>query len=41
VLDLSDESVIIEVDRGTRLKFDRSAIAREAKPAKEVLKDQE
>jgi preprotein translocase subunit YajC len=33
VVDLSDESVIIEVDRGTKLKFDRSAIAREVKPA--------
>ncbi|SHK13018.1 preprotein translocase subunit YajC [Hymenobacter psychrotolerans] len=34
VLDLSDDAVIIEVDRGTKLKFDRSAIAREVKPAK-------
>ena len=34
VLDLSDETVIIEVDRGTKLKFDRSAISREVKPAK-------
>ncbi|MBC8084168.1 MAG: preprotein translocase subunit YajC [Hymenobacter sp.] len=33
VLDVNDESVTIEVDRGTRLKFDRSAIAREVKPA--------
>ncbi len=37
VLDVSDESVTIEVDRGTRLKFDRSAIAREVKPAKETI----
>lgn len=37
VLDLSEDSVIIEVDRGTKLKFDRSAIAREVKPAKAVL----
>ncbi|WP_245319135.1 preprotein translocase subunit YajC [Hymenobacter elongatus] len=29
VVDVHEESVIIEVDRGTRLKFDRSAIARE------------
>lgn len=36
VVDLSDETVVVEVDRGTRLKFDRSAIAREAKPAKVV-----
>lgn len=36
VVDLTDETVVIEVDRGTRLKFDRSAIAREAKPAKAV-----
>jgi preprotein translocase subunit YajC len=39
VLDLTDESVTIEVDKGTRLKFDRSAIAREVKPAKEVVKE--
>lgn len=31
VVDLSDDAVIVEVDRGTRLKFDRSAIAREVK----------
>ncbi|GGF02243.1 preprotein translocase subunit YajC [Hymenobacter cavernae] len=30
VVDLSDESVIIEVDKGVRLRFDRTAIAREA-----------
>ncbi len=34
VVDMTDEAVIIEVDRGTKLKFDRSAIAREVKPAK-------
>jgi preprotein translocase subunit YajC len=39
VLDLTDEAVTIEVDKGTRLKFDRSAIAREVKPAKEVVKE--
>ena len=39
VLDLNEDSVTIEVDRGTRLKFDRSAIAREVKPAKEVVKE--
>lgn len=39
VVDISAESVVIEVDRGTRLKFDRSAIAREVKPAKEVVKE--
>jgi preprotein translocase subunit YajC len=33
VVDLTDESVIIEVDRGTKLKFDRSTIAREVKAA--------
>ena len=40
VLDVNEESVTIEVDRGTRLKFDRSAIAREVKPAKEVVQSQ-
>ena len=30
VVDLSDEGVIIEVDKGVRLKFDRTAIARES-----------
>lgn len=39
VIDMTDEAVIIEVDRGTKLKFDRSAIAREVKPAKDVVKD--
>ncbi|MCB2410461.1 preprotein translocase subunit YajC [Hymenobacter lucidus] len=29
VLEVHDESVIIEVDKGVRLKFDRTAIARE------------
>ncbi|WP_324673722.1 preprotein translocase subunit YajC [Hymenobacter sp. GOD-10R] len=29
VVDLSDDAVIVEVDKGVRLKFDRSAIARE------------
>ncbi|UOG74749.1 preprotein translocase subunit YajC [Hymenobacter tibetensis] len=38
VLDVNEDSVTIEVDRGTRLKFDRSAIAREVKPAREVVK---
>ncbi|QIL76416.1 preprotein translocase subunit YajC [Hymenobacter sp. HDW8] len=33
IVDVHEESVIIEVDRGTRLKFDRSAIAREVTPA--------
>ena len=32
VVEVSEESVIIEVDRGTRLKFDRTAIAREVAP---------
>ena len=32
VVDVHEESVIVEVDRGTRLKFDRSAIAREVTP---------
>ena len=39
VLDVNEDSVTIEVDRGTRLKFDRSAIAREVKPAREVVKE--
>ncbi|WP_375438308.1 preprotein translocase subunit YajC [uncultured Hymenobacter sp.] len=39
VLDVNEDSVTIEVDRGTRLKFDRSAIAREVKPVKEVIKE--
>lgn len=30
VVDLTEEGVIIEVDKGVRLKFDRTAIAREA-----------
>jgi preprotein translocase subunit YajC len=29
VVDLTDETVVVEVDRGTKLRFDRSAIARE------------
>ena len=29
VVELSDESVTVEVDKGVRLRFDRSAIARE------------
>ena len=29
VVDLTDETVVVEVDRGTTLRFDRSAIARE------------
>ncbi|OUJ70235.1 preprotein translocase subunit YajC [Hymenobacter crusticola] len=29
VVDLSDDAVIVEVDKGVRLKFDRTAIARE------------
>ncbi|MFD2785675.1 preprotein translocase subunit YajC [Hymenobacter rubripertinctus] len=29
VVDLSDETVTVEVDKGVRLRFDRSAIARE------------
>ena len=29
VVDLTDETVLVEVDRGTKLRFDRSAIARE------------
>jgi preprotein translocase subunit YajC len=29
VVDLSEETVTIEVDKGVRLRFDRSAIARE------------
>ncbi|MCC2545810.1 preprotein translocase subunit YajC [Hymenobacter sp. BT175] len=33
VVEINEESVTIEVDRGTRLRFDRSAIAREV-PAK-------
>ena len=32
VVELSDDSVVLEVDRGTRLKFDRTAIARELAP---------
>ncbi|GAA4008695.1 preprotein translocase subunit YajC [Hymenobacter fastidiosus] len=32
VVEVNEESVIIEVDRGTRLKFDRTAIAREVAP---------
>jgi preprotein translocase subunit YajC len=34
VVDLTDETVVVEVDRGTKLRFDRSAIAREISPAK-------
>ncbi|UYZ62162.1 preprotein translocase subunit YajC [Hymenobacter weizhouensis] len=29
VVDLSDDTVTVEVDKGVRLRFDRSAIARE------------
>ncbi len=29
VVDLTDDTVVVEVDRGTKLRFDRSAIARE------------
>lgn len=29
VVDLTEDTVVIEVDRGTKLRFDRSAIARE------------
>jgi preprotein translocase subunit YajC len=32
VVEVNEESIIIEVDRGTRLKFDRTAIAREVAP---------
>ncbi|PJJ48416.1 preprotein translocase subunit YajC [Hymenobacter chitinivorans] len=32
VLEVHEESVIIEVDKGVRLKFDRTAIAREVAP---------
>jgi len=32
VVEVSEEAVVIEVDRGTRLKFDRTAIAREVAP---------
>ena len=30
VVDLTEDTVVVEVDRGTKLRFDRSAIAREA-----------
>ena len=30
VIEVNEESVIIEVDKGVRLKFDRTAIARES-----------
>lgn len=30
VLEVNEETIIVEVDKGVRLKFDRSAIAREA-----------
>jgi preprotein translocase subunit YajC len=33
VLEVNEESVIVEVDKGVRLKFDRTAIAREATAA--------
>lgn len=29
VVELTDDTVVVEVDRGTKLRFDRSAIARE------------
>jgi preprotein translocase subunit YajC len=29
VVDVTEETVVVEVDRGTKLRFDRSAIARE------------
>lgn len=32
VLEIHEESVIVEVDKGVRLKFDRTAIAREVAP---------
>jgi len=32
VVDLSEDAVFIEVDKGVRLKFDRTAIARESSP---------
>jgi len=35
VVDLTDETVVVEVDRGTKLRFDRSAIAREVGTKKE------
>lgn len=30
IVDLSEDAIFVEVDKGVRLKFDRSAIAREA-----------
>ena len=32
IVDLSDETVTVEVDKGVRLRFDRSAVAREIAP---------
>jgi preprotein translocase subunit YajC len=32
VVEVSEDAVVLEVDRGTRLKFDRTAIAREVAP---------
>jgi preprotein translocase subunit YajC len=29
VVDMTEDTVVVEVDRGTKLRFDRSAIARE------------
>ena len=29
IVELTDDTVVVEVDRGTKLRFDRSAIARE------------
>lgn len=29
IVDLTEDTVVVEVDRGTKLRFDRSAIARE------------
>ena len=29
IVDVTDDTVLVEVDRGTKLRFDRSAIARE------------
>jgi preprotein translocase subunit YajC len=39
VVDLTEDTVVVEVDRGTKLRFDRSAIAREVgnKPAESAV----
>ena len=39
VVDLTDETVVVEVDRGTKLRFDRSAIAREVGTKKDAGPD--